>query len=417
MRHPERISLLNCIGKSFYKAFWHVMEHDFTHYNFVGGRGSLKSSFISIMIVLLIMYDQEFHAVCYRKVAETLGDSVYDQILWAIDILGVGHLFKPKISPREIIYKPTGQRIIFRGLDKAEKSKSLKVKFGYIAIAWFEELDEYAGIEELRKVLQSVLRGGEKFWIFRSMNPPRSSVNWANDYIQTESLREDVYTSHTTYLTAPREWLGKPFIEEAEHLKKINLKAYEHEYLGKIVGTGSEVFDNLDIRKISKEERERFDHIYMGLDWGWYPDPLRWVKMHYDANRRILYFIDEWDVNKMSNQKAAEYLLKYKKVGNEIITCDSAEPKSVADFRAFGINARAAEKGPNSVSQGLKWYQGLTKIVIDPITCPKTAKEFKLAQYEITRNGEVLNTMPDKDNHSIDAGRYGMERVWKRRGN
>lgn len=135
--------------------------------------------------------------------------------------------------------------------------------------------------------------------------------------------------------------------------------------------------------------------------------------MHYDANRRELWFFDELNCNKTSNQEVADRLIKEKGVEQwiDVITCDSAEKKSTADLRTFGIDARNAEKGPNSVKEGLKWLQSLRCIHIDPIRCPKTAEEFRKAEYETNRQGEVLNTMPDRDNHSIDLTRYAMERV------
>ena len=119
----------------------------------------------------------------------------------------------------------------------------------------------------------------------------------------------------------------------------------------------------------------------------------------------------------MKNPDTAEVLKDEYNVGRyDIVTCDSAEEKSVADYRAFGINARAAEKGPGSVRYGMKWLQSLVKIVIDPIRCPETAKEFKKYEYVLDKEGNPTSAYPDVDNHSIDAVRYGLETVWKRRG-
>lgn len=413
-----KINLIDCIGKSFYNIYWYVMEHTYTYFNLTGGRGSLKSSFISIMIILLMMAFPSIHAVIYRKVADTIETSTYAQICWAIEKLGVQDQWVCKKSPFRCIYKKTGQEIIFKGLDKAEKSKSIKVKFGYIGILWFEELDEYKGEAEIRKVQQSVIRGGQKFWIFKSMNPPKSRANWANTYIEENKLKPDTFTSHTTYLTVNPEWLGQQFIDDAEWLKEINPKAYEHEYLGEAIGNGTEVFDNLENRRITDEEISRFDHIYNGVDWGWYPDPYHFGKMHYDANRGILYIFAEYRTNKTTNEDTAKYLLEHglirKKV--DVVTCDSAEHKSTADYRAYGINARDAEKGPDSVRYGMKWLQSRVKIVIDGRRCPHTWDEFSHYEYELDKDGNPTSNYPDADNHSIDMTRYAMERVWKRKG-
>lgn len=414
----NKISLMDCIGPAFYDLHWDLLDGEHTYYDLIGGRGSLKSSFVGIEIPFGMMQDKDANALVYRKVGDTIGDSVYEQILWGIDMLGVSDKWHCTKSPYQCTYIPTGQKIIFKGLDKAKKSKSVKVSKGYFKYLWFEELDEFNGEEELRIVQQSVLRGGKKFVVFRSMNPPRSRTNWANSFIELESTRKDCIVSKTTYLEAPVEWLGEQFVEDAEWLKEVNPLAYEHEYLGEPVGTGTNVFDNVLGKEITDEEIRRFDHIYMGVDWGWYPDPFHWGKMHYDANRRILYIFDEYRTNKTSNEKTAKYLVKHKGVRpkKDLITCDSAEPKSVADYKTYGLFAREAEKGPDSVRYGIKWLQSLNQIVIDPRRCPETYNEFYHYEYELTKDGEPTSNVPDENNHSIDMVRYAMETVWKRRG-
>ena len=419
MKQIKGKPLSKCIGSAFYSVHNDIKNHKHTYYDLTGGRGSLKSSFVSIEIVNNMMKKDNCkkHAVVYRKVGDTLETSVFAQIEWAIDILGVSHLWNLTKSPMRAIYLPTGQKIIFKGLDDARKSKSIKVPFGYIGYLWFEEFDEFAGEEEIRKVQQSVIRGGDDFLVFKSMNPPKSRRNWANDYIEKEKLRNDTLVSQTTYLTSPKEWLGQQFIDDAEWLKTVNPKAYEHEYLGIPVGTGTEVFDNLEIRQITDDEISRFDKLYRGVDWGWFPDPFHYGCMYYDAARMTLYIFEEFRTNKMKNIDTAQVLKEEYNVGRyDIVTCDSAENKSIADYRTYGINARGAEKGPDSVRYGMKWLQSLVKIVIDPIRCPETAKEFRKYEYELDKDGNATSVYPDKDNHSIDAVRYGLEQVWKRRG-
>ena len=411
--------LNKCIGPAFCSVHNDIKNHKHTYYDLIGGRGSLKSSFVSIEIVHNMMKQENCkkHAVVYRKVGDTLETSVFAQIEWAIDILGVSHLWKLTKSPMRAEYIPTGQKIIFKGLDKAQKSKSIKVPFGYIAYLWFEEFDEFSGEEEIRKVQQSVIRGGNDFLVFKSMNPPKSRRNWANDYIEKEKLRSDTLVSQTTYLTSPKEWLGQQFIDDAEWLKMVNPKAYEHEYMGIPVGTGTEVFDNLEIRQITDEEISRFSNLYRGVDWGWFPDPFHYGCMHYDAARMTLYIFEEFRTNKMRNSETAEVIKdKFSLTRYDIVTCDSAEPKSVSDYRTYGINARSAEKGRDSVRYGMKWLQSLVKIVIDPIRCPYTAEEFKKYEYELDKDGNATSVYPDANNHSIDMTRYAMEQVWKRRG-
>ena len=413
--NAKKISLTNCIGPAFYSVHHDIKENKHTYYDLVGGRGSLKSSFISIEIVKGMMEDPAANAVVYRKVKDTIGDSVYEQICWAIDILGVSNEWHCTVSPYRCIYKPTGQRIIFKGLDKAKKAKSAKVKVGYFKFLWFEELDEFNGPEELRTVQQSMIRGGEKFIVFRSMNPPRSKSNWANSYIAEEKLRPDCLVSETTYLTAPPQWLGKQFILDAEWLKEVNEKAYRHEYLGEPVGIGNNVFDNVVAETITDEQIARFDHIYQGVDWGWYPDIYAFVRCAYDAARETIYIFAEHTCNKQSNRDTAQWIIDHG-YNDYKITADSAEPKSVNDYRDMGIPANPAIKGAGSVEYSFKWLIS-RKIVIDPVRCPKAAEEFIHYEYEKDKDGNVISGFPDKNNHTIDALRYATESFWTRRGN
>lgn len=409
------IRLSEIISPQFWPVHRDVQAGGHTYYDLYGGRGSTKSSFSALEIVLGLMKDPQANAIVFRKRYNTIGSSVFEQLLWAISALGIEDAWHTSTSPYKLTYKPTGQVIIFRGLDDPMKIKSVKVAKGYFKFLWFEELDEYSGEEEIRSVQQSVLRGGSKFVVFKTFNPPISKNNWANEYVQQP--RPSAMRHKSCYLQVPPQWLGQQFIDDAEELKRINPKAYEHEYLGVPVGAGGEVFDNVIGREINDSEIAVFDEIYMGIDWGWYPDPYTWTKMHYDSARRTLYIFDEYRVNKKSNRETWDDLQQLKCVRNsDLITADSAEPKSVGDYRDYGAFCRGAIKGPDSVRYGIKWLQSLTAIVIDPVRCPETLKEFQNYEYERTPEGDVISAFPDKDNHSIDSVRYAMERVWRKKG-
>lgn len=405
----------NVISPAFIESLHALEEELFSEYVFSGGRGSTKSSFISLNIVELIKNNPELNAVIVRQVANTLRDSVFAQIQWAIETLELTDEFKCTFSPLEITYKPTGQKIYFRGADEPTKLKGIKVKKGYLGVLWFEELDQFKGPEAVRTIEQSVIRGGDKAYIFKSFNPPKTANNWANKYVKIP--KQNRYFNHSNYTQVPRKWLGKTFIEEAEHLKDVNPASYEHEYLGIANGNGGNVFDNVKIRAITDDEIKVFDRLYFGVDFGWYPDPWVYNKMYYNSAQRKLYIFDEARANKKSNRDTYEILVNEKGVthGDKVV-CDSAEPKSIGDYKEYGLFAKGAIKGPGSIEYSMKWLQSLNEIVIDCARCPSTATEFLEYEYERTKDGEVVSGYPDGDDHHISAVRYAMEEIWRARG-
>lgn len=398
--------LTDVIAPSFYKVHDDIKNSRYTHYKFPGGRGSTKSSFTAVEIILGIVQNPDAHAIALRKVADTLHDSVYMQLLWAIDALGLSGEFTPTVSPLKITYNLTGQTIIFRGADKPIKIKSVKAPFGYFKYIWYEEYDQFSGEAEIRNINQSLMRGGEEFCCFYTFNPPASVQAWVNEDVNI--VRSDTLVHRTDYLSVPREWLGKAFITEAEHLKRVNEERYRHEYLGEVTGTGGEVFRNIALREISVEEIARFDRIRRGADWGYAVDPFAYIVCHYDKTRRRLYIFHEFYAAETSNRKAAE-VIKAENKNNSLVVADSAEPKSIADLNEHGVRMIGAKKGPDSVKHGIEWLKDLEEIVIDPIRCPNAAREFTHYELERDRDGNFKAAYPDKNNHTIDAVRYATE--------
>lgn len=400
------------IAPSFYNLHCDIKDEKYTHHWLKGGRGSTKSSFISVEIILGMMQHPDANAVVIRKVGLYLKDSVYEQLVWAVEKLGVSHLWRQKLSPLELIYIRTGQRILFRGADKPAKLKSTKVSKGYIRYIWYEETAEFNGMEEIRTINQSLMRGGAKFDVLYSYNPPKSQRNWVNaETVNIQSDRKNNAASivhHSTYLDVPRKWLGDKFFDEAERLKNTKPEAYAHEYLGEVTGTGGTVFANVRLKSISDEEINAFDHIKRGIDFGYAADPFVYVVAHYDSKRKRLYIFDEIYKVGLSNVRAAEFI-KERRQYNQFIICDSAEPKSINDFRQLGFRVRGAKKGPDSIEYGIKFLQSLDEIIIDNIRCPRTAEEFYNYELESDGNDGFKDGYPDKNNHSIDAVRYALE--------
>lgn len=406
----KTIRLSNIIAPHFWDLHQDIKQHGHTYYWLEGGRGSTKSSDVSVEIPQLLIKNPECHAVVLRKIGNTIKNSVYPQMQWGIDALGLTDKFRFKTSPHEITYKKTGQKILFFGVDDPQKIKSIKLPFGYVGIVWCEELDQFSGMEEIRNLNQSLLRGGPRFWEFCSFNPPKSQNNWVNE----EKLFDDPdrLVHHSTYLGVPKEWLGDRFFEDAEKLKARNETAYRHEYLGEVTGTGGAVFENVEEMTMSDKLVRTFDRRYYGLDFGFAVDPLAFVAMYYDAKHEDLYIFDEIYQQKMTNGQAAELITTRSNHGR--ILADSAEPKSIAEMAALGLRISGARKGPDSIDYGMKWLQGRNRIYIDKRRCPNTYKEFITYEYERNKDGQFISAYPDVNNHSIDAVRYGLSEIMNR---
>ncbi len=390
-----------------------------------GGRGSCKSSYISLAIRILMAQYLDINALVLRKKANTLRDSVFAQLNWAGEMLGLGG--KKTVSPMMI--KQGEQKILFRGSDDPTSIKSIKVERGYIGILWFEELTEFTPAE-VRSILQSVMRGGNRFWVFYSFNPPMNRNNWVNKEKLIDKPGRLVVRSD--YTTVPEEWLGPAFLDEANWQKEHNEKLYLNEYLGECTGTGLDVFENIHDTRLTDDQIGKFDYFFHGVDWGYYPDPWAYNGMAYNPSTRELYIFDEMEAYKKGNAETSTMLMEHIKAGpwkwyttrepkapaetNVKLAPDSAEPKSIADYRSYGWQVHAPNKtGLRDYS--FKWLQSLKAIHIDAERCPRTWAEFSGYSYIMDKNGEIEQTYPEgQADHHIACVRYALEEVYKRRG-
>lgn len=397
------------INKNFYEFWRTINSNKYLFHVLKGGRASAKSTHIAIWLVLALM-KYPVTCLCIRKVGNTLTESVFEQLKEAIEFLNVSHVWKIQKSPLQLIYIPRGNKFIFRGADDPAKIKSIKMSKYPIAFVWFEELAEFKTEDEVSTIVNSVLRAelppGLSYKVIYSYNPPKRKQSWVNKKFETHFIPENTYVYHSTYLDNPH--ISKAFIEEANEVKKKNEFKYRWEYLGEPIGSGVVPFSNLEFRTITDEEIASFDNIKQGNDFGYATDPMAFVRIHYDKKRRIIYFLDEIYGVKMSIRELADKI-KAKGYNDTHITCDSAEPRSIAELREHGIKALKAKKGPGSIEFGENWLDDLEAIVIDNKITPNIAKEFENIDYETDKDGNVRPKLEDKDNHSIDATRYALE--------
>ena len=375
-----------------------------------GGRGSGKSSNVAHIITQLLMR-YPVNAVGIRKIDNTLEQSVYEQMKWAIEEQKVTHLFKFNKSPLRITYMPRGNYMVFRGAQHPERIKSLKDSRFPFAIAWVEELAEFRTEEAVTTITNSLLRGeldeGLQYKFFFTYNPPKRKQSWVNKKYGTQFVSGNTFVHHSTYLDNP--FIAKEFIKEAEETKKKNEIKYRWEYMGEAIGSGIAPFNNLQFREITDEEAANFDNIRNGLDFGYATDPLAFVRWHYDKKHNGIYAIDEYYGQKISNRQAANWI-KSRGYQSDRIAADSAEPKSIAELHGdFNIpNVYGVKKGPDSVEFGERWLDDLDFICIDPKRTPNIAREFESIDYQVDRDGNPKPRLEDKDNHAIDATRYAF---------
>ena len=390
------IEINNLMAPTFVPVMYDILDGNHREYWLKGGRSSTKSSFISLMIALGLLMDKDANAIIYRRVGNTIKDSVYAQMIWAIDVLGQAGNFVYRRSPYEIINRKTGQRIMFRGADDPVKSKSIKLTQGYFKYLWFEELSDFRGLEDIRMIKQSVFRGVSKGYTFYSYNPPRTMANWVNK--EALLTKPERLVHHSTYLDVPQDWLKDEFIAEAESVKATNERAYRNEYLGEATGTGGNVFDNLELRELTQAEQD-IATLYCGLDFGFAIDPDAFIKVGYDQRIKKVIVLDEFYGSKNSTDRLCEEVAK--RAGRMVVRCDCADSRMIAELTNRGIQAIGVKKGAGSVEHGIRWLQDCAGIVIDPKRTPNAAREFASYEYLPDNNGGFISAFPDKDNHCL----------------
>ena len=409
----KELKISDLLTPKFHSLYSAWKTNKYTRLICKGGRGSAKSTNIALILVIDLM-QYPVNTICFRKVGENLRKSVYEQIKWAIKFLGVEEYFEYKLSPLEIIYKERGNKFIFMGVDDPQKSKSIKEAQFPVARYWFEELAEFKNEDEVETVLNSIFRGKlEKGLIYKgffSYNPPKMKHNWVNKKYNYSFIENNVFVHHSTYFDNP--YISEEFIKEAEAVKAKDETKYKLVYMGEPIGNGLVPFPNLEIREIEASEIAGLEKFRNGVDWGYGVDPLAFVRWGYDKKKGIIYALDEYYGVGLKNRNLANYILS--KGYDELVMCDSAEPKSIDELKEYDISAWGAKKGAGSVEYGEKWLSDLEAIVIDPKRTPNISREFEMIDYDTDREGNPLPRLCDSNNHTIDATRYAFSNDMKK---
>ena len=402
-----RIHLPSKIGRG-YGTFWRFKGR----YRVVkGGRGSKKSTTTAMWIIYNMMKYPLANTLVLRRVFNTHKDSTYTQLKWAANNLGVSHLWHFSKSPLEITYKPTGQKILFRGLDDPMSITSITVEIGYLCWAWFEEAFQVLNEDDFNKVDMSIrgeLPEGYFKQITLSFNP-WSEKHWLKKrFFDTKD--DNILALTTNYKC--NEFLGDDDRKLFESMKKNNPRRYKIEGLGEWGIADGLVYENFtelefDVKEISK--RKGIISAF-GLDFGYTNDPTAFICCLVDEKAKELFIFDEHYQKAMSNTDIVN-MIKYKGYSKERIIADSAEPKSIDDIKKQGIRRiKAAQKGKDSILNGIQNIQDY-KMYVHP-KCENTLVELNNYVWD-TKDGQVINKPIDDYNHLMDALRYAMEQTKK----
>ena len=377
---------------------------------FFGGSSSGKSYFLAQRTVLDVANGGHNYLVT-RNVQNTIKKSVFNEITKAISFFKLGGLFNINKTDM-VITCANGYQILFCGLDDPEKIKSITPQKGVITDIWVEEATEteYAAVKQLQKRLRGKSKVNKRLVL--SFNPILQT-NWiykeyfgAWDDSKREYRDNKLSILKTTYLD--NKFLTD---QDREALENESDPYFYNVYtLGNWGVLGNVIFKNWEMKDLS-EIRKTFAQFYNGLDFGFSQDPAALAHMYYDRKRSTLYILDELYQTDLTNDLLANEVKKI--IGTQDVTCDSAEPKSIKELKNFGVKAHPAKKGKDSVNFGIDWLQR-QKIIID-IHCQNAKNEFQMYRWQEDKNGNVLSTPVDKDNHLIDAIRYGTEQIQEKR--
>ena len=398
----KRINIAKVVGRG-YKKFWNFKGR----YNVIkGSRASKKSKTTALRWIYLMMKYDKSNLLVIRKTYRTLKDSCWTDLKWATRRLEVENLWSFKESPLEATYLPTGQKILFRGLDDPLKVTSITVDYGYLCWAWLEEAFEVNSEADFDTLDESIR--GElppnlwKQWVI-SFNP-WNERHWLKKKFFDVS-NPDILAQTTNYTC--NEWLDEADKRLFENMKINNPRRYNVAGLGNWGITEGLVYDNVQIDyRFELTDMVNYKTV-CGMDFGYTNDPTAFFIGFLDEKNKALYIWDELYEKGLTNRMIYDRLVSMG-YGKESIVCDSAEPKSIAELRGYGLRAKAAVKGKDSISHGIQYIQGLT-IYIHP-RCVNFTTEIQNYTFDKDKFGNSINQPIDDFNHLMDAMRYALEK-------
>lgn len=398
----KRINIAKVVGRG-YKKFWNFKGR----YNVIkGSRASKKSKTTALRWIYLMMKYDKSNLLVIRKTYRTLKDSCWTDLKWATRRLEVESLWSFKETPLEATYLPTGQKILFRGLDDPLKVTSITVDYGYLCWAWLEEAFEVNSEADFDTLDESIR--GElppnlwKQWVI-SFNP-WNERHWLKKKFFDVS-NPDILAQTTNYTC--NEWLDEADKRLFENMKINNPRRYNVAGLGNWGITEGLVYDNVHIDyQFELTDMVNYKTV-CGMDFGYTNDPTAFFIGFLDEKNKALYIWDELYEKGLTNRMIYDRLVSMG-YGKESIICDSAEPKSIAELRGYGLRAKAAVKGKDSISHGIQYIQGLT-IYIHP-RCVNFTTEIQNYTFDKDKFGNAINQPIDDFNHLMDAMRYALEK-------
>lgn len=399
----KKISLPDIVGRG-YGTYW---RSKLRYCACKGSRASKKSKTTALWFIVKMMEYPQANTLVVRKTYRTLKDSCYTELKWAVHRLGVDAWWDFKLNPLEATYKPTGQKIYFRGLDDPLKVTSITVDVGCLCWAWLEEAYEITSEDDFNMLDESI-RGEVPEGLFKQWRitfNPWNEHHWLKKRF-FDNPSEDTLALTTNYLC--NEWLDASDIRMFENMKRNNPRRYAVAGLGGWGIVDGLVYENWKEEAFDLDEVRKQPGVVsaFGLDFGYTNDPSTLFCGLLDKENKRLFVFDEMYGKGMSNKRIAD-TVKEMGYGKERITADSAEPKSIDELKSLGLRVKAAMKGKDSVKNGIQWIQDL-EIIIHP-KCVNFITEISNYTWDKDKFGNKLNEPIDDFNHLLDAMRYALE--------